>query len=174
MMITVDRARLTALALTVLAGKTDEVLYDCFAELGIPTKEGLADIDGTEPNREQLERMLIDLAIDMDDEEGCIRLFNILETAQLSETKNEWKEAMTERRAMPVTGIVLDSMQQVQLLAAFQVLSLPNGSVGATHAEARIAISKLTKVVVRRDDKPMPPAGCDLNAYLAWHLEGVE
>lgn len=61
-----------------------------------------------------------------------------------------------------------DGFDSVRLLAAFQVLSLEDGALGAKHDDARHWVLKLTG----REYKPrapMPAAGADLRTWLDWH-----
>jgi hypothetical protein len=57
----------------------------------------------------------------------------------------------------------LDHMQCVRLLAAFQVLSLPSGELGATHKQARATILEITG----KKQRGKVPAGWPLEHYLA-------
>lgn len=64
----------------------------------------------------------------------------------------------------------LGQIERLQLLAAFQVLSLPSGTLGVKHKRAREVIELLTgKPVKVSQIKGGVPTGLDLTGYLAWH-----
>lgn len=64
--------------------------------------------------------------------------------------------------------LVLDGLDGLRLLAAYQVLSMPSRAMGVTHKTAREAIRKLAPSLGR-----MPkgkPQGSTLAEYVSWHM----
>lgn len=64
----------------------------------------------------------------------------------------------------------MNRLDSVRLLAAFQVLSMPSGALGATHKQARAVVVELTGEAPKRAGIPAP--GADLLTYLEWHQPG--
>ena len=63
-----------------------------------------------------------------------------------------------------------DGFDSVRLLAAFQVLSLGDGALGARHEDARAWVLKLTGREYQAERaQSRPPPGADLRTWLDWH-----
>jgi len=60
--------------------------------------------------------------------------------------------------------VTLDAFDQLRVLAAFQVLSMPSGALGVKHKQARAVLRDL----LGRAPKGRVPKGLDLDGYLAW------
>jgi hypothetical protein len=70
---------------------------------------------------------------------------------------------MTDATPVPL----LTGLESCQLLAAFQVLTLPSGALGVSHKVAKAAVLTLTGRKVRGK----PPKGTrDLSQFLTWHM----
>ena len=67
--------------------------------------------------------------------------------------------------------VSISGLDSVRLLAAFQVLALPDGMLGATHAAALAMVEELTGRAYDARKERRPPSAAELSAWLSWHGE---